>query len=96
MMMRDAQDKTSEARGRLRLRSLSAVLSLGLLVALPSSPALAFELFGVKLFESDESAAIEVADPLAYTVTLDVEGSDPDGELKADLEAASQLVRRVR
>jgi len=93
MMMRDAQDKTSEARGRLRLRSLSAVLSLGLLVALPSSPSLAFELFGVKLFESDESAAIEVADPLAYTVTLDVEGSDPDGELKADLEAASQLVR---
>ncbi|MBU4530273.1 MAG: autotransporter assembly complex protein TamA [Hoeflea sp.] len=91
--MRDAQDKTSEARGRVRLRSLSAVLALGLLVALPSSPAAAFEIFGFKLFESDEPTAIEIADPLSYTVTLDVEGPDPNGELKADLEAASQLVR---
>lgn len=93
MMMRDAQEKTSEARGRVRLRSLSAALCVAFLAALPSTPTHAFEIFGFKLFESDEPAAIEIADPLSYTVTLDVEGPDPEGELKDDLEAASQLVR---
>ncbi|MDZ7599868.1 MAG: autotransporter assembly complex family protein [Hoeflea sp.] len=93
MTMRDAQDKTSKARGPSRLRRLTAVLGLSLMVALSSAPVSAFEIFGFKLFGGDEPAEIEIADPLSYTVTLEVEGVDPDGELRADLEAASQLVR---
>ena len=93
--MNVAQDKTSGARGRCWLRSLSAVLCLGFAVTLPSMPADAFEIFGLKLFESDKDSAIEIADPLSYTIALEVDGADPEGELQTDLEAASQLMREA-
>jgi translocation and assembly module TamA len=53
----------------------------------------AFELFGFKLFENDTTEAVEVVDPLSYSVTLEVTGNDPDGDLRSELEAASQLVQ---
>tara|TARA_R110002020_G_scaffold28146_10_gene89974 strand:- start:2561 stop:4501 length:1941 start_codon:yes stop_codon:yes gene_type:complete len=92
-MMKDARDMTSGARGRPWLRSLSAVICLGLAGGMIPGASGAFEIFGLKLFEGDEPAAIEIADPLAYTVTLDVEGADPEGALREDLAAASQLMR---
>ena len=91
--MRNVQDTLFRARSRVWLRSLSAVLCLGLTGSLHSSPANAFEIFGFKLFEGEEAAAIEIADPLSYSVTLEVSGADPDGELRAKLESASQLVQ---
>ncbi|KGF71328.1 membrane protein [Hoeflea sp. BAL378] len=84
---------TSRARGLFWLRSLPAVLCIGLAGIVVSAPAGAFEIFGLKLFEEDEPAAIEIVDPLAYTVTLEVEGADPDGALREQLVAASQLMR---
>jgi translocation and assembly module TamA len=53
----------------------------------------AFELFGFKLFENDTTEAVEVVDPLSYSVTLEVAGNDPEGDLRSELEAASQLVQ---
>lgn len=52
----------------------------------------AFELFGFKLFGSDEEDD-DVVDPLHYTVTLTVEGGDE--KLKDDLDGASSLVQDV-
>ncbi len=52
----------------------------------------AFELFGFKLFGSDEEDE-DVVDPLHYTVTLTVEGGDE--KLKDDLDEASSLVQDV-
>lgn len=52
----------------------------------------AFELFGFKLFGSDEEDD-DVVDPLHYTVTLTVEGGDE--KLKDDLDEASSLVQDV-
>jgi translocation and assembly module TamA len=50
-------------------------------------------LFGFKLFENDTTQAVEVVDPLSYSVTLEVAGNDIDGDLRSELEAASQLVQ---
>ena len=50
----------------------------------------AFEIFGFKLFGSDEEDEQDIADPLNYTVTLTVEGGDE--ELKEKLDKASSLV----
>jgi translocation and assembly module TamA len=36
---------------------------------------------------------VEVVDPLSYSVTLEVAGNDPEGDLRSELEAASQLVQ---
>ncbi|WP_244577734.1 autotransporter assembly complex protein TamA [Hoeflea halophila] len=58
-----------------------------------TGPAGAIEIFGFKLFESEETDPVVVADPLSYLVTLEVAGADPDGELRGELEAASQLVQ---
>lgn len=91
--MKDAQDMISRARGTLWLRTLSAVLVLGFAGGLAADRAQAFEILGFKLFESDTPDAVEVVDPLSYSVTLEVAGEDPDGTLKAQLEAASALVQ---
>lgn len=91
--MANAQDKISRARGSLRLRTLSAVLVLGCAGGFAAERAQAFEILGFKLFESDTPDAVEVVDPLSYSVTLEVSGEDPDGALKAELEAASSLVQ---
>ena len=93
--MRHARDIASEARGRLRLRTLSAVLMLGCAVSLVPGKAGALEIFGLKLFESETADTVEVVDPLSYTVTLELAGNDPDGSLRTELEAASQLVQQA-
>ncbi|WP_299862854.1 autotransporter assembly complex family protein [uncultured Hoeflea sp.] len=93
--MRYARDIKSGARGRLWPRRVSCalILALTLSLALSAGPARALEIFGLKLFEPDEAETIEVVDPLSYTVSFTVDGADPDGELRAALERASQLVQ---
>lgn len=91
--MTHARDISSEARGLLWLRIPSAVLiCLAVIIAAPQQ-AFAFKLFGLELFGGDEPDTIEVADPLAYSVQIEVSGADPDGALRTRLEAASQLVQ---
>lgn len=93
--MRYARDIKSGARGRLWPRRVSCALFLALTLslALSTGPARALEIFGLKLFEPEEAETIEVVDPLSYTVSFTVDGADPDGELRAALERASQLVQ---
>lgn len=89
--MRYARDIKSGARGRVWPRRVSCVLILALVFS--AGPAPALEIFGLKLFEPDEAETIEVVNPLSYTVSFTVDGADPDGELRAALERASQLVQ---
>lgn len=91
--MTHVRDINSGARGQTWLRSLSAALCLGVASFAVTGPAGAIEIFGFKLFESEEAEPVVVADPLSYSVTLEVAGADPDGELRAELGAASQLVQ---
>lgn len=91
--MTNVQDIRSRARGSSWLRTLSAVLLMSSAVSLAAERAEAFELFGFKLFENDTNEAVEVVDPLSYSVTLEVTGNDPVGGLRSELEAASQLVQ---
>ncbi|MCY0095299.1 autotransporter assembly complex protein TamA [Hoeflea ulvae] len=91
--MTHARTKTSEARGTVWPRRLSAGLCLGIALSFASVPAGAFEVFGLKLFEGDEADTIEVVDPLSYTATIEVAGADPDDALHTELEAASQLIQ---
>lgn len=92
-MMTNARDMSSGARGLLWPRRLAAALCLGLAITLSSGQAGAIEIFGFKLFEGDQAETVEVADPLFYTVSIEVEGADPDGTLRSELEAASGLVQ---
>jgi translocation and assembly module TamA len=66
---------------------------LALPIALQPGDGQALEIFGLTLFEGEDAETVEVADPLAYTVSLELNGDDPDGALKAELEAASALVQ---
>lgn len=91
--MTHVRDINSGARGHTWLRSLSAALCMGVASVAVTGPAGAIEIFGFKLFESEEAETVVVADPLSYSVTLEVAGADPDGELRAELESASQLVQ---
>lgn len=91
--MTNVQDIRSRARGSSWLRTLSAVLLMSSAVSLAAERTEAFELFGFKLFENDTNEAVEVVDPLSYSVTLEVTGNDPEGDLRSELEAASQLVQ---
>lgn len=91
--MTNVQDIRSRARGFSWLRTLSAVVLMSSAVSMAAERAEAFELFGFKLFENDTNEAVEVVDPLSYSVTLEVTGNDPEGDLRSELEAASQLVQ---
>jgi hypothetical protein len=91
--MINVQDIKSWASGSSWPRTLSAVLLLSGAASLAVERAEAFELFGFKLFENDTTEAVEVVDPLSYSVTLEVAGNDIDGDLRSELEAASQLVQ---
>lgn len=69
-------------------RSVSACLLLAAAVAWPP-PAAAFSLFGIHLWgERPEDDAIEIIDPVPYTVTVRVTGND---DLQRPVEAASSL-----
>lgn len=91
--MTHVRDIDSGARGPTWLRSLSAALCTGFAIIALAGPAAAIEIFGFKLFEDDEAETIVVADPLSYSVSLEVAGADPDGALRTELESASQLVQ---
>ena len=70
----------------------AGILATALFAA--SAPVFAFELFGVRLWGSDEDddGVIEVIDPLPYSVTIRVDGAD-DG-LQGVVESPNR--RRVR
>ena len=72
--------------GRLGVQAAA----LALLALCAGGPALAFELFGFRLWGSDEKEAdrIEIIDPLPYTVEVRVTG---DGDLQKTVENASSL-----
>ncbi|MFD9898437.1 autotransporter assembly complex family protein [Mesorhizobium sp. NPDC059025] len=74
-------------------RALSRALFLSVLgfsaVVAESHRATAFELFGIKLWGSDEKADEAITDPLNYTVTIEV--PDADDDLKEKLENVSSL-----
>jgi translocation and assembly module TamA len=74
------------------VRLLLVALLSGTAAMTHTPSANAFELFGFKLFGSDEEDD-DVVDPLHYTVTLTVEGGDE--KLKDDLDEASSLVQDV-
>jgi translocation and assembly module TamA len=74
------------------VRLLLVALLSGTAAMTHTPSANAFELFGFKLFGSDEEDD-DVVDPLHYTVTLTVEGGDE--KLKDDLDGASSLVQDV-
>lgn len=81
--------KIAAGRG---VRFLLVALLSGTAAMTHTPSAHAFELFGFKLFGSDEEDD-DIVDPLNYTVTLAVEGGDE--ELKDDLDKASSLVQDV-
>ncbi len=74
-------------------RALSRALLLSMLgfsaVIAESHRATAFELFGIRLWGSDEKADEAITDPLSYTVTIEV--PDADDDLKEKLEDVSSL-----
>ena len=78
------------------MQKFSLALRLGLVVSFASTSlpgvateAAAFELFGIRLFGSDE-ADRDVIDPLNYTITLDTGAADR--QLKKSLERTSLLL----
>lgn len=91
-VMKNVQDISSTARGRVWLRRTSFAFLSAVMLASHTAHVHALEIFGLKLFEGDATETVEVVDPLSYSVTLEVTGEDPDGVLRTELEAASQLV----
>lgn len=75
------------------MRILLCALLSGTAGITHTPPANAFELFGFRLFGSDEEDD-DIVDPLHYTVTLTVDGDDE--ELKKALDKASSLVQDVK
>jgi translocation and assembly module TamA len=72
----------------MRIAAGGLVFGLALGAAMP--PAAAFEIFGFKFFERGEEEDADIADPLHYTVTLDVAGDDAG--LTKQLNNASLLI----
>jgi translocation and assembly module TamA len=70
-------------------RAAAASLLCSAAIAVAVQPAVAFELFGFKLFGSDEEE-VDVVDPLHYTVTLEAPAAESG--LTAKLNATSTLV----
>ena len=76
---------------RRQIAGFAAALTLS--VALASSPARAFELFGFKFFESEDDNELAVINPIDYTVRVEMTPApDDDGSLSDNLENASVLV----
>ncbi|MHA6683994.1 autotransporter assembly complex protein TamA [Mesorhizobium sp. A556] len=81
-------------RGAVHHRPLSRALFCALLgstfILADSRPSAAFELFGLKLWDSaSDKEDAEIVDPLRYSVTVDAPGADKD--LQKALENASAL-----
>ncbi len=76
------------AAARASLRAGVAAGMIGVAALVSSGPAQAFELFGFKLFGGEDE--IDIADPVNYTVTLDL--SETDDDLQGKIRAASSLL----
>ncbi|HEY4191789.1 MAG TPA: autotransporter assembly complex family protein, partial [Mesorhizobium sp.] len=90
MQAKDRQARKSGARRRTRSRALFCALLGSTAFLAAGRSATAFELFGIKLWNSaaDKEDA-EIVDPLRYAVTIDA--PDADKDLRKRIEAASAL-----
>jgi translocation and assembly module TamA len=88
MLQREPRETGGGFGGRARWRALLA-LSILLAAGVAPPPAGAFELFGFKIFESEEDEE-PVIDPLLYTLTFNVVGGEQD--LAEKLRDASAMV----
>jgi translocation and assembly module TamA len=90
MQARNRQAAESGAHQRRLSRVLFCALLGSTVVLAESRPAAAFELFGIKLWNSaSDKEDTEIVDPLRYSVTIGV--ADADKDLQEKLEAASAL-----
>jgi translocation and assembly module TamA len=87
--MRDIVNRPDKSFAFLRAGTALAVAAAFACALVPAAPASAFELFGMKFFESDEEEAIAVIDPVAYTLTLDAGSGDE--ALKEKIEGTALL-----
>lgn len=76
---------------RARLRASAILLVSVSLLATQAHNAMAFELFGFKLWGSSDDDTTDIVDPLRYSATLEVDGDDKD-ILKDAMESASTLL----
>jgi translocation and assembly module TamA len=75
-----------------KLRLIGTLTALSLAASVASGPASAFELFGVKLWGSDQAETEDViGEPQNYTLEFNVTG--PDEDLKGLMEGASGLYK---
>ncbi len=86
--MRDKVNRPEKSFAFLKAGTALAVAAALACGPFSVQPASAFELFGMKFFESEEDTA-PVIDPVNYTLTLDP-GTDDD-DLKDAIENASRL-----
>ncbi|BCH01372.1 membrane protein [Mesorhizobium sp. 131-2-5] len=77
------------APGRVLPRALLLAMMCASVLAAESSPAAAFELFGIKLWGSSKDQDADIVDPLRYAVTITA--PDADKDLVKKLENASAL-----
>ncbi|WP_208999396.1 autotransporter assembly complex protein TamA [Roseibium sediminis] len=87
-------ERTKQSASRLAKSVLLAGTALFLAFSVPSSPAHAFEIFGLKFFEPDRDETPAVEDPFAYTADLTVTGTADSG-LEETLRSRSGLVSQV-
>nr|WP_314089338.1 autotransporter assembly complex family protein [uncultured Shinella sp.] len=86
--MRDKVNRPEKSFAFLKAGTALAVAAVLAVAPLSASPAFAFEIFGMKFFESEEDTA-DVIDPVNYTLTLNP-GTDDD-ELKDAIENTALL-----
>lgn len=87
--MRDIVNRPDKSFAFLRAGTALAVAAAFACAVAPAAPASAFELFGMKFFESDEEEAAPVIDPVEYTLNLDA-GTE-DEALKEAIETTALL-----
>lgn len=87
--MRTIVNRPDKSFAFLRAGTALAVAAVFACTLVPAAPALAFELFGMKFFESDEEEAAPVIDPVSYALTLDA--GTGDEALKEAIETTALL-----
>jgi translocation and assembly module TamA len=66
------------------LRALACALLCSSVLVVQNRSAAAFEIFGLKLWGSDDDEDADIANPLRYAVTINVVGADDDLEKKLE------------
>jgi translocation and assembly module TamA len=90
MQAKERRARESGAHRRTLSRALFCALLGSTLIVVEGGPAAAFELFGIKLWNSaSDKEDAEIVDPLRYSVNIEV--PDADKDLRKKLEAASAL-----